>query len=104
MKTDRIKFVYFGVLVFYFVVGFTMLLLPQAPGVVTKIATTGYNYALAFSSWHALGVNLILLPKELRPNWFSRGGLVFSGIFFMILGVMSTWQLLPQLIAAWSGK
>lgn len=93
MKTDSIKFVYFGVLMFYFLVGFTMLLLPQAPGLVTKLATTGYNYALAFSCWHALAVNLILLPKQLRPNWFSRIGLVVAGCFFLTLGIMASWQM-----------
>ncbi len=99
MEKTAIRYVYFSVLIFYFLVGFTMLLLPQAPGVVTKIATTGYNFALAFSSWHALAVNLILLPKEIRPNWFSRIALVFSGIFFLTLGVMSAWQLVSQMTA-----
>lgn len=88
METHAVKYVYFGVLSFYFVVGFTMLCLPSPPEDVTKIATTGYNFALGFSSIHALAVNLLLLPKELRPNWFSRVMLVLSGLFFTFLGTM----------------
>ena len=38
------------------------------PGMVFKVATTGYNFALAFSAWHTIAVNTVLLPKELRPG------------------------------------
>jgi hypothetical protein len=88
LPTNYIKYVYFSVLMFYAVVGFTMLILPQAPGFVTKLATTGYNFALAFSSLHTLAVNLTLLPKQLRPNWFFRILLVCGFLFFGFLGVM----------------
>lgn len=88
METTAIKYVYFAVLCFYAIVGFSMLCLPQAPGIVVKIATTGYNFAFAFSSLHTLVVNLTLLPKELRPNWISRVMLVIGALFFGLLGIM----------------
>ena len=94
MENSAVRYVYFGVLMFYFVVGFTMLLLPQAPGIVTKIATTGYNFAFAISSWHTLVVNTTLLPRELRPNWLSRVSLVVGGCFFIFLGMMGALDLL----------
>jgi hypothetical protein len=53
------------------------------------LATTGYNFALAFSAWHTLVVNTTLLPRELRPNWLIRIGLVLAGVFFSCLGTMS---------------
>ena len=51
-----------------------------------QIATLGYNFALGFSCFHTLAINLTLLPRELRPGWFVRVGLVLSGIFFLLLG------------------
>lgn len=89
MDTKAVKYVYFSVLMFYGVIGLTMLLLPQAPGMVTKLATTGYNFALGFSSWHTLAANMILLPRELRPRWWTRILLVIGGAFFAFLGTMS---------------
>jgi hypothetical protein len=36
-----------------------------------------------------LAVNTILLPKEIRPNWFIRIGLVLGGLFFAALTVIT---------------
>ena len=62
----------------------------NTPTMLIKIASLGYNYALGFSCWHTLAVNVILLPRELRPNWLVRIGLVLSGLFFVALGVLAT--------------
>jgi hypothetical protein len=53
-------------------------------------ATTIYNFALGFSCWHVLAVNVTLLPSEIRPGWFVRVGLALSGVFFFALGVIVT--------------
>jgi hypothetical protein len=44
-----------------------------------------------------LAVNLILLPRELRPNWIVRIGLVLSGFFFISLGVVASAKTLQEL-------
>ena len=85
----NIRYVYFGVLAVYAVFGMTMLSLKQ-PQTLLEIATTIYNFALGFSCWHALAINLILLPRELRPNWFMRIGLFTAGLFFWVIATMST--------------
>ncbi|HEY7511809.1 MAG TPA: hypothetical protein VIG50_16240, partial [Vicinamibacteria bacterium] len=59
-------------------------------GTLLLWATTIYNFALGFSCWHVLAVNVILLPREIRPGWGIRIALVFSGIFFFGLGVLVT--------------
>jgi hypothetical protein len=46
--------------------------------------------ALGFSCLHVLAVNVLLLPRELRPNWFLRIGLVLGGIFFTALAIISS--------------
>ncbi len=84
----NIRYVYFSVLAVYGVFGMVMLSMRQ-PQTLLEIATTIYNFALGFSCWHALVINLTLLPKELRPNWFVRIGLFSAGLFFWVIAVMS---------------
>ena len=70
LDPKNIRYVYFIVLAAYAVFG--MIMLQFDPATLLVIATTIFNFALGFSCWHSLAVNLILLPKELRPNWFLR--------------------------------
>jgi hypothetical protein len=90
-KTDSIGWLYFAVLCAYTAFGMVTLSFGR-PTTLLQIAATIYNYALGISCFHVLAVNLILLPKELRPNWFIRAGLVLSGSFFLLLAVLTTLQ------------
>ena len=71
------------------------------PGDKLLTVATGllYNYALGFSCFHVLAVNVLLLPKEIRPGWFQRIGLVLGGLYFSIMAVISTTQEVPKLLA-----
>lgn len=93
VHVSQIGKVYFGLLVGYLAIGLGIIWSPISPAGVFKIATTGYNFAFAFSAWHTLVVNTTLLPRELRPNWLIRIGLVFAGIFFAILGALSVMKM-----------
>lgn len=93
METSAIGRVYFAVLVCYCVCGFIILWVTEKPGFVFKLSTTGYNFAFAFSAWHTIAVNSLLLPRELRPAWWIRVGLVLAGCFFTFLGVMASLKL-----------
>jgi hypothetical protein len=81
---------YFGVLCCYAVFSIAMLLFVQG-GLLLKIAANIFNYSLGFSCWHALAVNLTLLPRELRPGWFMRTGLFLGGTFFLTIAVLTTY-------------
>ena len=70
------------------VIGLTALSLGN-PKQLLVWATTIYNTALGVSCIHVLAVNVLLLPRELRPNWFIRIGLVFGGVFFTGLAAIS---------------
>jgi hypothetical protein len=61
-----------------------------------KVATNIFNYALGFSCWHALAVNLILLPRELRPGWFVRLALFLGGLFFVLISALTTYSTLVE--------
>ena len=50
----------------------TGLLSVGKPLGLLKIATHIMNFALGFSCFHTLVINLTLLPKPLRPGWFAR--------------------------------
>jgi hypothetical protein len=86
MNTEAIKSVYFKVLLGY--AAFGLIMLSLTPGTLITYATMFYNIALGVSCWHTLGINLTLLPPELRPVWFVRIGLLLSGAFFFTLGVI----------------
>jgi hypothetical protein len=87
----NIRYVYFGVLVTYATFGLFMLS-REEPTALLTIATTIYNFALGFSCWHALAVNVLLLPVELRPNWWVRIGLFLAGLFFWFVATVSAMQ------------
>ena len=84
----RIRVLYFGVLMGYVTLGLVLLSLGKPMGLLTT-ATTIMNFALGFSCFHTLVVNLTLLPPALRPNWFSRVGLVVGGVFFSVLATIT---------------
>jgi hypothetical protein len=68
------------------------------PLVLLKIGTNIMNFALGFSCFHTLAINLILLPKEVRPGWFVRLGLGAAGVFFLSLaGITAIETLRPYL-------
>jgi hypothetical protein len=88
-----IRRLYFGVLLFYATFGLVMLSINK-PLQLVKIATNIMNYALGFSCLHTLVVNMVLLPKPIRPGWFARIGLALSGIFFLVLATITTLEAL----------
>jgi hypothetical protein len=67
------------------------------PSTVFKLATTGYNFAFAFSCWHTIVINTTLLPKPLRPSWAIRIGMGFGSVYFSFLGVMAVRELLRSM-------
>jgi hypothetical protein len=89
LPTSAIRYVYFSVLVGYITFGTIVIWLTDKPGKVFELATTGYNFAFAFSCWHALAINSILLPRELRPHVLLRLGMLIGGCYFVFLGVMA---------------
>jgi hypothetical protein len=71
---------------------FSVVMILFVPGgLLVKVATNIFNYALGFSCWHALAVNLTLLPRELRPGWFVRTGLFLGGAFFLLIAGLTTY-------------
>jgi hypothetical protein len=57
------------------------------------------NLALAVSCWHALVVNVTLLPRELRPGWGARIALALAGAYFFLLAALTAWALVQPAAA-----
>ena len=94
-EPNKVRFLYFGALCGYAAFGLTALTFWDPKGLLIW-ATNIYNYALGFSCFHVLAVNTILLPREIRPNWFIRCALVLGGVFFTSLAIITTLQIIKQ--------
>jgi hypothetical protein len=89
VEPHKIRYLYFAVLCTYAVFGVLMLALVDNPVRLLTYATMIYNFALGFSCFHTLAVNVILLPRQIRPGWFNRIGLVLGGLFFTMLALIA---------------
>ena len=97
--TKDIGKLYFGVLVVYMLMGIGMLCFLKGDALLV-FSTMMYNYALGFSCFHALVVNTTLIPRDLRPGWFPRMGLILGGIFFTTIALITTWSEWSKIVAA----
>ena len=68
LETDKVKYVYFVTLMMLAALGLIIIWLTEKPGFVFKLATTGYNFALAFSAWHTLVVNSVLIAQRIASR------------------------------------
>jgi hypothetical protein len=96
MDQYAIRYLYFAALCAYAAFGVVSLTLWN-PVQLLKWAGNIYNAALGFSCFHVLAVNVILLPREIRPNWFIRVCLVLGGVFFLALSAISFLKLLGKI-------
>ncbi len=79
---NQVKYVYYAVLAVYGLFGLATLSLFN-PLQIAKIGAVLQNVGLGFTALHALHVNRVLLPPQLRPNLFMQTGVVCCGAFFL---------------------
>lgn len=94
--TKLIGPLYFAVLAVYTALGLFMLIMVDQKNLVL-FSTISYNFVLGFSCFHVVAVNLILLPRQLRPKLPTVISLIFSGIFFTLIAIMATYAELPKI-------
>jgi uncharacterized membrane protein YhaH (DUF805 family) len=85
----RVNRLYFWTMAGYVFIGILILLFLSQPKGLVEIYGCIANFALGFSCWHVLVVNLTLLPRQLRPGWFSRMSLFLAGIYFFSLSIIT---------------
>jgi hypothetical protein len=81
----KISTFYFWVLAGYVALGVAILLSGVRPKGLVEIYSCIANFALGYSCFHVLGVNLTLLPEPLRPGVVSRILLSLAGLYFLML-------------------
>jgi len=93
LEGNKVRYVYFALLTAYLIWGLAILVYTgDKPLTIVKASGVIMNFALGFTAVHTLVVNLVLLPKELRPGWLGRIGITACAVFF--LGI--AWLGLPQ--------
>lgn len=90
LDPKSIRYVYFGLLAAYTIWSAVILYISK-PTTLLLIAGLFMNFAMGATMLHSLFVNSLLLPRELRPNWFSRLCLFLAAMFFFAVATISTW-------------
>jgi hypothetical protein len=87
MSPDRVRTIYYGILTLYGLWGLVALTLFD-PLQIAKIAAVLMNIALGWSALHAVYVNRMFLPRELKsPLWMQLGTLA-CGVFFIAISAI----------------
>lgn len=102
LEGNKVKYVYYTILVAYGLWGLVALRLTPNPMVLIIASGVMMNFALAFSALHTLYVLVTLLPPELRPGWPMRAGLAACAAFYFAISAIAFRQQWPK-IAAWLG-
>jgi hypothetical protein len=101
----RIGTVYFSMLVVYFFLALFFLVFVREPKTLIVAYANLGNFALGVACWHTLVVNARLLPREIRPGWVPRVGLVLAGLWFFALAGATAWvSFAPSSRGASSGR
>ncbi len=102
LEGNKVKYVYYMILAAYGLWGLVALRLTPNPMVLAIASGVMMNFALAFSALHTLYVLVTLLPRELRPGWPMRLGLLSCAAFYFAISGIAFRQQWPQ-VAAWLG-
>ena len=95
LEGGKVRFVYFSLLIAYLMWGLLILVLTgNNPLTIVKASGVIMNFALGFTAVHTLLVNLLLLPRPVRPGWLGRIGITACAVFF--LGI--AWLGAPQAV------
>jgi hypothetical protein len=99
LEGNKVKFVYYGILLLYGLWGLIALRISPNPLVLAIATGVMMNVGLSVSALHVIYVNRRLLPRQLRPAWVLEAGLVFCSLFYGAISGIALWQELPRLQA-----
>ncbi len=102
LEGNKVKYVYYSILVIYGIWGLVALRLTPNPLILAIASGVMMNFALAVSALHTLYVHHVLLPPELRPGWAMRLGLAACALFYAGISAIAFRQQWPR-VAAWLG-
>ena len=91
MKDDQIKSIYYAILFGYVawcLIAMTIFSYVGTPKLMILIIANLNNLAIGFTAFFIIRVNTRMLPKELRPKWYNKLGLICCGVFYMGLALL----------------
>lgn len=103
LEGHKVKYVYYTILALNGLVGLVALRVTPNPLVLAVASGVMMNFALGISALHTLYVNTTLLPRELRPGWLQRCGLVACAVFYVGISSIALRQQWPAL-RGWLGQ
>ncbi len=91
----RIYYTNLGIYVAWTAVAAYLFSTYGTPKLMTLVIANLNNVAIGATSFHVLWINCKMLPRELRPRWYQRTGVIACGFFYlgMALLVFMTKQL-----------
>ncbi len=103
LEGNQVKYVYYTLLALYASWGLVALRLTPNPLALAIATGVVWNFALGFSAFHTLWVNMTLLPAPLRPGRLVRIGLLGCGVFYLGITALVFSQQWPNL-RAWLAR
>ena len=98
LEGNKVRYVYFSLLTAYLAWGLLILVWTgDKPLTIVKASGVIMNFALGFTAVHTLVVNMVLLPKPLRPGWIGRIGISACAVFFLGVAYLGLGQALRDL-------
>ncbi|MGH9674562.1 MAG: Nramp family divalent metal transporter, partial [Bryobacteraceae bacterium] len=83
LEGHKVKYVYYAILTLYGLWGLIALSVSPSPLFLAIATGVLWNFALGFSAFHTLYVNMTLLPPALQPGWLIRLGVAGCGVFYL---------------------
>ena len=86
MKSHQVARIYYTILAIYVTWTFVCawyFTSYQSPKVMVLVIANLNNIGLGFTAFFILRNNLVYLPKELRPGWVHRIGMIGCGVFYL---------------------
>ena len=85
LQSHQANRIYYTILACYIVWSFVsatiFLMFGDAPKLMVLVIANLNNVALGVTAFHVLWINRTLLPKPLRPRWYSQLGIIACGVF-----------------------
>ncbi|HEY4310334.1 MAG TPA: Nramp family divalent metal transporter [Pirellulales bacterium] len=102
MSGNQVRRIYYSILGLYVLWSLVCAYLFSTygtPKLMTIVIANLNNLAIGVTALHLLWINTRLLPRELRPRWFQRLGVLACGVFYLGLALLVFVQKqLPELI------
>jgi hypothetical protein len=91
LRGNAVKLIYYSILSFY--VSWTVVVAYLfstygTPKLMTLVIANLNNLAIGLTSFHLLWINCTMLPRELRPRWYQRAGVVVCGVFYLGMALL----------------